>query len=101
MTEAMQNPPMLEPVLAPGAFELSVPRNAQGERVGIGAIAEPLRPGLPGETLRGGILKALFHAGRSMQAPRGVAEQPVNRSGLGYVTERERAQLAARAQEVQ
>lgn len=99
MSETMQHPPIPEPVLVSGAFELSVPRNAQGKRIGTGAIAEPLRPGLPGETLRGTTLKALFHAGRSMQAPRSLSEQTVNREGLGYISKHEQAQFETREQQ--
>lgn len=96
MTEHMQHPSVSEPILAPNQFELSVPRNSQGERIGTGAIVEPLRPGLPGETVRGAILKAIFRADRSMQALHGVAEQTVNRTGLSYVTGEEQAQIEAR-----
>src|SRR3989442_10565968 len=98
MSETMSHAPVSEPVLAPNQFELSAPRNEKGERIGTGAIVEPLRPGLPGETVRGAILKAILRAGRTMQAPRGVEEQVVNRTGLGYVTEQERRQFEARKQ---
>lgn len=98
----MIHQPVPEPVLAPGAFELSVPRNDKGERIGTGAIVEPLRPGLPGEKVRGTILKAIFRAGSSMQASRGIlAEQAEKRTGISYVTEQERALPAARKQETQ
>src|SRR5438270_488315 len=84
MKETMQHPPVPEPVLAPGAFELFVPRNGKGERIGTGTIFEPLRPGLPGETVRGAILKAIFRACRSIQEPEGyqvrLAEQQRQRS---------------------
>ncbi len=101
MQETISHAPVPEPVLAPNQFELSAPRNAQGERIGTGAMVEPLRPGLSGETVRAAILKTLFHAGRTMQAPRGVAEQAENRTGQSFVTEQERAQFAARGQETE
>src|SRR5437868_589798 len=98
MAETLSHAPVPEPVLAPGAFELKVPRNAQGERIGTGAIAEPLRPGLPGEAARGAILKALFRVSRNMQAPRGVAEHTAHRTGHSFVTEKERAMAASQRQ---
>ena len=55
-------------------FELPVSADAKAARV-TGAMVEPLRSGLPGETVRGAILEALFRAGRRMQAPHSVAEQ--------------------------
>ncbi len=69
MAETMERPPVQ------GArFELPV--SAEAKAAGVtGAIVEKRRPGFLGETVSSVVLKALFPAGRRMQAPHSVAEQ--------------------------
>ncbi len=101
MSETISHAPVPEPVLAPNQFEIQVPRNDKGERIGTGAIIEHRRP-MSAETVGGALLKALSRATRRMEEPRGsvsVAEHAKKHTGLSFVTEQERTQFAARTQQ--
>jgi hypothetical protein len=97
MSETISHTPVPEPVLAPNQFEISVPRNLKGERIGTGAILEYRQPGRSSGRLSNELVRALFHAVSPTQSLDRLAEQAERRTGKGYITDQERVQFTSQA----